>query len=553
MGKGSFVESNTGKRPRLFPILVILFSILLSLSIFQAVKLTLHDQHLVDDLRIVRMREEVASQQSLSTASLPADFWARDYLTEQTPEQLQVRDLLDDQSKEEAKALCGRTLYHSLTRGFVKADPLGEWTFVATGDIPDMWIRDSSVQIGAYFSKIRDHPFLRGLIQGTLRTQAFLIVQDPYANAFSPEWREAKTHDKFGRLLGRGGWIATRNYELDSSVYFIQFLWNYVSNKDIHAPESLLQDPVFFDAITTIVDTMITEQHHETESPYRYSELERDGLGAKTGYTGMTWSGFRPSDDPNRFGYSIPSNVYAASALYKVLEMNKVVWKDDVLQKKVVKLLGEIEEGIEKHGIVEVEPGVRVYAYEVDGLGGVLADFDDANLPSLLSLPLLGWPKLDMELYQTTRRRLLDPDHNPEYFNGTQIRGIGSEHTSPGNVWPLAMITEAITDSSIDKKASIVKDLLKAQCGNGLMHESVNANLVSSCTRPEFEWANVMFAVLVENTLGYDCDKAAMEHLRQTVMKKEHDDTSSNPTNKGSEIPAYFAESFLEYFVQSMT
>lgn len=463
----------------------------------------------------------------------------------------QVREALDDQSKDEVQALCGRTLYHSLTRGFVKADPLGEWTFVATGDIPDMWIRDSSVQIGAYLPKIKHHPFLRGLIQGTLRTQAFLIVQDPYANAFSPKWRTAKSHDKFGRLLGRGGWVATRNYELDSSTYFIQFLWNYVSHKDIHAPELILQDPIFLDAIQVIVDTMIVEQHHETASEYRYSELERDGLGRETGYTGMTWSGFRPSDDPNKYGYSIPSNVYAASALYKVMEMNRIAWKEDALHQKVSKLLSELEHGIETHGIVEVEPGVRVYAYEVDGLGGILADFDDANLPSLLSLPLLGWPKLDMQIYQTTRERLLDPSHNPEYFNGSQIHGIGSEHTAPGNVWPLAMMTEAMTDNSTEKIASIVKDLLKAQCGNGLMHESVNGNVVSRCTRPEFEWANVMFAVLVENTLGYDCDKAAMNVLRTTVMDKETGDISSKPTNKGNQIPAYFAESFLEYFVQS--
>lgn len=461
-------------------------------------------------------------------------------------------EALDDQSKEELRALCGRTMYHSFTRQLIRADPLAGWTFVATGDIKDMWIRDSSVQIGAYFSKIRKHPFLRGLIQGTLRTQAYLIVQDPYANSFSPEWANSKSRDKLGRLLGRGGWVVTRNYELDSSAYFLHFLWNYVTHKDIHAPEMLLNDPIFYDAVDTIINTMITEQNHESESPYRYSELDRDGLGAKTGYTGMSWSGFRPSDDPNTYGYSIPSNVYAAASLYRVLEMNRIVWKDDRLNSKVTKLLQEIEQGIETHGIVEVEPGVRVYAYEVDGLGGVLADFDDANLPSLLSLPLLGWPKIDMDLYHATRERLLDPALNPEYFNGTEISGMGSEHTAPGNVWPLAMITEAMTDSSIEKKVSILKDLLRTQCDNGLMHESVNGNLVSKCTRPEFEWANVMLSVFVENALGYDCDASAIDYLKQAVSKEEGQDTTVTPTNNGKEIPGYFAKSMLEYFVQPL-
>jgi len=193
------------------------------------------------------------------------------------------------------------------------------------GDIADMWIRDSSVQIGIYLSKMKDRPSLRLLVEGVLRTQAFFIVQDPYANAFSPSWRVPSDLAKFERLIGRGGWVGTRNYELDSSAYFVHFLWNYLNNPYVHSPSKLLDEDIIFDAVGIIVDIWITEQNHETDSPYRYSELSRKGLGGETGYTGMTWSGFRPSDDPNEYGYSIPSNVYAAAALYRLLDMNTMI------------------------------------------------------------------------------------------------------------------------------------------------------------------------------------------------------------------------------------
>ena len=545
----AFDRNGGSDRPNSLFILMVFFIILLTISMFQVSKLALNDHEMVNELETVRLKE-LASVEPLK--AYEPDFWAKDHLNNALESvKDKVGKLLDNHTKVELHKLCGRTIYHTLTRGYAKSRAAGGWTFVATGDISEMWIRDSSVQLGIYLPKIKKHPFLRGVIEGLLKTQAFFIVQDPYANAFSPSWRDPESFDKTERLLGRGGWVGTRNYELDSSTYFLQFLWNYLTNKDVHAAEHILNEPMVFDAVQVIIDVWITEQHHETQSPYRYSELERDGLGRKTGYTGMTWSGFRPSDDPNKYGYSIPSNVYAASALYKVIEINRVVWKHAELHEKASKLLSEIETGIETYGIVEVSPGVKVYAYEVDGLEGVLADFDDANLPSLLSLPLLGWPKLDMEVYKTTRERLLSSKHNEQYFEGSELRGIGSEHTIPGFVWPIALVTEAMTDSP-EKKAEVLKMLLKTQCRNGLMHESVNSNNVQDCTRPEFEWANAMLVVLVEHALGFDCDESARQLLEQLVSEKEAKDHSRVAHNGGKEIPAYFSSSLLETFVQTV-
>jgi len=257
----------------------------------------------------------------------------------------------------------------------------------------------------------------------------------------------------------------------------------------------------------------------------------------------MTWSGFRPSDDPNSYGYSIPSNIYASSALYKILELNTRVWKSQSLHRKASKLLSDIESGIERYGIIEIEPGVKVYAYEVDGMGGREVDLDDANLPSLLSLPLLGWPKLDLHVYKATRERLLDPKYNKYYFNGSHgIRGIGSEHTKDGFVWPLGVMTEALTTDSVDEKVRILRMLLNMQCGNGLMHESVAADDPKRCTRPEFEWANSMFVVLAESTLGIDCNAAADEEWRNRIRHQESKDGDQTlPQNGGPDDPLYYS------------
>ena len=75
----------------------------------------------------------------------------------------------------------------------------------------------------------------------------------------------------------------------------------------------------------------------------------------------------------------------AAAALERALEMNKRVWHSKRFEEKTSKLAADIRKGIEEFGIVDLGGGNRVYAYEVDGLGNRLTDFDDANVPSLLS------------------------------------------------------------------------------------------------------------------------------------------------------------------------
>jgi hypothetical protein len=238
--------------------------------------------------------------------------------------------------------------------------------------------------------------------------------------------------------------------------------------------------------------------------------------------------------------------MYAAGALQRVLALNAAVWRSDALGAAAARLLADIEEGIARHGVVEVEPGVAVYAYEVDGRGGVLADFDDANIPSLLATPLLGWDGYNRSVYAATRARLLSPAHNRFYFKGAHFEGIGSPHTPARYVWPLALAIQALTSDSAAERARVLSTMLKLQCGNGLMHESVSVDNPAACTRPIFEWANAMLVTLVEATMGADCDPEAEAYRLHQVARREAVDASVRPRNGDADDPRYY-ESLESY------
>jgi meiotically up-regulated gene 157 (Mug157) protein len=112
-----------------------------------------------------------------------------------------------------------------------------------------------------------------------------MIVQDPYANSYFLRWRKTSELKKDERVLGRGGWVSTRNYELDSGAYFIHLLWNLFSLPG-YGRSVLLLEPGIFEAASLLVDVWTTELWHEERSSYRYSELPREGRGPASNYTG---------------------------------------------------------------------------------------------------------------------------------------------------------------------------------------------------------------------------------------------------------------------------
>jgi hypothetical protein len=182
------------------------------------------------------------------------------------------------------------------------------------------------------------------------------------------------------------------------------------------------------------------------------------------------------------------------------------VWHDTALAKKALTLAAELRAGVEKWGIMEHSTFGTVYCYEVDGLGGCNV-MDDANVPSLLSLPHLDptATTFDRRIYDNTRRLILSPK-NPFFFEGSFAKGIGSPHMLSGKkIWPMALIMQALTTEDNQEKIALVKTLAATTGGTSFMHESFDVNDPKNFTRPWFAWANALFAELMYHVTGEWC------------------------------------------------
>jgi meiotically up-regulated gene 157 (Mug157) protein len=375
--------------------------------------------------------------------------------------------------------------------------------FVITGDIPAMWLRDSSAQVRHYLPFAGEDTQLQALLEGLISRQAKYICIDPYANAFN-EKPDNSRWDEDETVLTP--WTWERKYETDSLCYPVWLAWSYWQATG----RTQVFTPQWREAAYKILDTLRTEQSHREQSPYRFirpwaveqgnarETLQNNGLGTPIGYTGMTWSGFRPSDDACEYHYLIPANCFAAVILGELAAIAREAWQDEAFALEALRVRREIVQGIEAYGIVHHPRFGRIYAYEADGLGHFHL-MDDANVPSLLSLPYLGYLPPEDPVYQNTRAWLLS-EENPCYFQGKAACGVGSEHTAAGYVWPIALAMQGLTVNCFEEKERIIRLLLGTTAGCGRMHESFYADDPSQFTRPWFSWADSLCAELIYET-----------------------------------------------------
>jgi uncharacterized protein len=389
--------------------------------------------------------------------------------------------------------MCTQTLWHTIETTTIVL-PHDE-TFIHTGDIDDLWLRDSAAQIHPLLlplfgggppnynydtALVTLDPQLNRIVAGLIRRTALYIRHDPYANAFRID--DTYVFSPAQKKLGRHDLISTWNYELDSACYYIRMIyyyWQAQKQEYYHLMKTttpdkahqLLQDSVVrLSSVQDAIDIMITlwkaEQHHEWDEyprgpfldcvncnkPYRYPGLQRNGKGSPTNATsGLTWTGFRPSDDECQYHFHIPSNMFAVTVLEYVIEMastdyDLLGWTNGRdLAQRAHDLAHSIRVGIETHGTVQHPVHGRIYAYEVDGFGHALL-MDDANVPSLLSIPYLGYRHYNAETYANTRRFIWSTD-NPTYHEGTNPitgpwAGYGSPHMKAAiasNIWPMSL------------------------------------------------------------------------------------------------------------------
>lgn len=364
------------------------------------------------------------------------------------------------------------TLFHTLFSDFALEDD--GTTYVETGDIPAMWLRDSSAQGAPYVRFVNAYPQLQSIIRGVVQRNARNILTDPYANAFTRSykiWEEKWEVDSLAYPVALDSlyWRTTR----DRAMFTLQLHWSYEH----------------------IVATYECEQRHSSCSRYRSPFLSNHGSGAPYADTGMIWGAFRPSDDPVRYTFNIPQELFAAYQLDELARLAVIGFGDSRLAARASGLAEQIRLGVERYGVVYNFRYGWMYAYEVDGLGNFIL-MDDANIPNLLTLPFVGAvPRFD-PVYLNTRQFSLSSD-NPYYYRGAYAAGLGSPHTRTGWVWPLGILGQALTAATAGEVDESLGELRALDGGSGLFYESIDPNIPWHYTRSEFGWANAVYAELI--------------------------------------------------------
>jgi meiotically up-regulated gene 157 (Mug157) protein len=369
-------------------------------------------------------------------------------------------------------------------------------TYVITGDIDAMWLRDSSAQVWPYLPLCKQDEALKQLIKGVINRQTKCILKDPYANAFykndhkkSP-WHSDVTH------MQRG--IHERKWEIDSLCYPIRLAHGYWQATGDTSPF----DAEWSVAMKLVIKTFREQQRFKDNGPYsfmRRSEIATDtvplgGFGYPVKPNGMICSAFRPSDDATIYPFLVPSNLFAVASITQLLALTAAV-KPDFDTREATELKKQIMWGINTDAKIATKNFGSIYAYEVNGYGSHNL-MDDANVPSLLSLSYLMPEITDDPIFRNTRKFVLS-DENPFFFRGKAGEGVGGPHTGMNSIWPISIIMRGLTGTSDEEVKSCLETLQHTHAGTGFMHESFNKDDASKFTRPWFAWANTLFGEFI--------------------------------------------------------
>jgi meiotically up-regulated gene 157 (Mug157) protein len=371
-------------------------------------------------------------------------------------------------------------------------------TFVITGDIDAMWLRDSSAQVWPYLPLAKQDPALRRMLEGLIRRQSQCILLDPYANAFMPDPSSAPLSWAKNDITTKKPGVGERKWEIDSLCYPIRLAHGYWQQTDDTAPF----DATWLNAMRAVVRTFREQQRKTSPGPYKFqrkSEIPTEtqflsGYGNPTRPVGLIHSMFRPSDDACLYPLFIPANLFARQALLWLREMALQIAHDEPLGQECAALSRELGAALDQYGRMPTPAG-DIWAYEVDGYGNQVF-MDDANAPGLLSLAYLGCCGVDDPTYQRTRARAWSAD-NPYFFKGTAAEGIGGPHEGLRMIWPMSIILRALTATDESEIAASLATLKRTHAGTGFMHESFDQDDPAHFTRSWFAWANTLFGELI--------------------------------------------------------
>jgi len=369
-------------------------------------------------------------------------------------------------------------------------------TYVITGDIDAMWLRDSSAQVWPYLSFCKEDARLQQMIKGVINRQAKFISLDPYANAFYKDPNKISEWKETDDTLMKPG-VHERKWEIDSLCYPIRLSYGYWKTTG----DNSVFDKEWQHAMELAIQTFRQQQRKHGKGPYKFQRktywatdgVALGGYGYPVKPDGLICSVFRPSDDATIFLYLIPSNFFAVVSLNQLKEIAAAIGNKS-LNEDAAALADEVNQALKKHAIASFG-GQQIFAYEVNGFGSFNL-MDDANVPSLLSLPYLGAMSVNDKLYRQTRSYILS-ENNPFFFKGTAGEGIGSPHTLTDTIWPISITMRALTSTNDHEIRHCLKMLQYSNAGTGFIHESFNKNDVKDFTRKWFAWANTLFGELI--------------------------------------------------------
>ena len=369
-------------------------------------------------------------------------------------------------------------------------------TFIYTGDIHAMWLRDSGAQVWPYLQLAAQDENLKNMIAGVINCQFSLICIDPYANAFNDgptggEWASDLTdmdpndHE--------------RKWEIDSHCYPIRLAYRYWKET---GDDSVFGE-TWLKSIKATLKTFKEQQrknglgpyHFQRNSPVQFDTKSNSGYGNPVKPVGLIASAFRPSDDATMFEFLVPSNFFAVTSLRKAAEILASVNKEKELAKECLDLADEVEKALYEYAVVEHPKYGKIFAFEVDGYGNALM-MDDANVPSLLAMPYLGDIDVNDTIYQNTRKFVWSKD-NPYFFKGKSAEGIGGPHIGYDYIWPMSIMMKAFTSQDDAEIKWCIETLMRTDAGTGFMHESFHKDNPYKFTRAWFAWQNTLFGELI--------------------------------------------------------
>ncbi|EOO03998.1 putative duf1237 domain protein [Phaeoacremonium minimum UCRPA7] len=380
----------------------------------------------------------------------------------------------------------------------------GPQSFVITGDIIAEWLRDSTNQLKPYQTLAKKDTNIFDLILGAINTQSEYVIESPYCNAFQPPPISGLPISMNGQNdvvhpAYEPNFVFECKYELDSLAHFLALAnefyaqtgsTDFVNKRWLRAIDTLLrvldqQSMSTFDPETGRYRRNEYTFQRNTNTGTETLNLMGVGNPLNNG-TGLIRSAFRPSDDATILGFFIPANAMIAVELKRTAAILKEAGHATVAQ-TVEQWSDTITKGVWEHGVIHHKVFGDVFAYEVDGYGSSIL-MDDANYPSLLALPLMGFVTSDDKIYQNTRKMLLSKQSNPYFLTGREFHGIGGPHIGLSNAWPMSLLIQAQT-SSDDTEIMECINLVLSSSKLGLVHESVDVNYAVSYTR-----ANGVFA-----------------------------------------------------------